>query len=70
MVADWDCIVRKLERVTDGRVKPVKPGHDGVGRVSQAPARNGSGGGSRGTGIGGGGSSIGAGSSGSGTSGG
>src|SRR5277367_3530217 len=29
MVADWDCIVRKLVRVADGR---VKPGHDGVGR--------------------------------------
>jgi hypothetical protein len=26
MVADWDCIVRNLVRVTDGR---VKPGHDG-----------------------------------------
>jgi hypothetical protein len=22
MVADWDCIVRNLVRVTDGRVKP------------------------------------------------
>ncbi len=38
MVADWDCIVRKLVRVADGRVKPdhdvwsgqaeVKPDHD------------------------------------------
>jgi hypothetical protein len=25
MVADWDCIVRNLVRVADGR---VKPGHD------------------------------------------
>ena len=25
MVADWNCIVRKLVRVADGR---VKPGHD------------------------------------------
>jgi hypothetical protein len=23
MVADWDCIVRNLLRVADGRVKPV-----------------------------------------------
>ena len=23
VVADWDCIVRNLLRVTDGRVKPV-----------------------------------------------
>jgi hypothetical protein len=33
MVADWDCIVRNLVRVADGRVDPrVKPedGHDGV----------------------------------------
>ena len=32
-VADWDCIVRKLVRVADGR---VKPGHD-VG-ASLSPA--------------------------------
>ncbi len=32
MVADWDCIVRILVRVADGRVNTwVKPGHDGVG---------------------------------------
>ena len=28
MVAEWDCIVRNLVRVADGR---VKPSHDGVG---------------------------------------
>ena len=33
MVVDWDCIVRKLVRVADGR---VKPGHD-VG-ASLSPA--------------------------------
>ncbi len=33
MVADWDCIVRKLAWAADGRVKPwVKPGHDGIGK--------------------------------------
>jgi hypothetical protein len=35
MVADQDCIVRKLVRVSDGRVDPrVKPedGHDKGGR--------------------------------------
>jgi hypothetical protein len=31
MVGDWDCIVRKLVRVRDGR---VKPDHDGIGRTS------------------------------------
>ena len=29
LVADRDCIVRTLVRVRDGRVKSVKPGHDG-----------------------------------------
>ncbi len=29
MVAEWDCIVRNLRRVADGRVKPV---HDGGGK--------------------------------------
>src|SRR5579864_8370429 len=33
MVADWDCIVRNLVRVADGR---VKPGHDG-GQVEEDP---------------------------------
>src|SRR5580704_374580 len=32
MVADWDCIVRNLVRVADGR---VKPGHD-VGGMSRS----------------------------------
>ena len=36
MVADWDCIVRKLVRVADGR---VKPGHDVGARVGIFGAR-------------------------------
>ncbi len=44
VVADWDCIVRKLVRVAGGRVKPghdvkVKPGHDV--KVKSSPYREG-----------------------------
>ena len=41
MVADWDCIVRKLVRVADGRVDPrvkIEDGHD-VGGESRFQRR-------------------------------